>query len=301
MPAMSSLPLVVGGREALVEEAQHEGEGRGLGPHGDVGRDGQRRALVDVGHPHVEGHRRQLEAEARPPPARAPPAAARRRSPAAVDGHRHLGEVRRAQRAVEQHDAVEQQAGGEGPQEHVLHGGLVGAAVVQRVPAEDVQAEAQQLQRQVGGQQLAGRGHHHHRQHGDDNDGVVLARVCQVLVHVVQRAHDDGNADAHREHLEEEGVAVDPIQAAEEAVVLVQQEGHGEGDDGGEAGHGDPGQDVLAGRADNEVQRKHQEGQSRDKELGPKQLEANVHRHAMPIPSSSGFTPLSMISTMRKG
>ena len=122
-----------------------------------------------------------------------------------------------------------------------------------------------------------------------------------MLVHVVQRAKDDCNADAHREDLEEEGVAVDAVEAAEETVVLVQQEGDGEGDDGGQPGDGDPRKDVLSGRADDEVQHEHEEGESRDEELGRQQLEADVRRHARPIPSSSGFTPLSMISTMRKG
>ncbi len=53
-----------GGREGPVEEAQHDREAGGLGQHREERGHGSGRALVDVGAPEVEGHRRDLEAEA---------------------------------------------------------------------------------------------------------------------------------------------------------------------------------------------------------------------------------------------
>ena len=46
------------------EDAQQRAEGRGLDARGHEGGHRRRRALVDVGRPHVEGHARDLEAEA---------------------------------------------------------------------------------------------------------------------------------------------------------------------------------------------------------------------------------------------
>ena len=52
------------GSRALAEQAQQQREARGLRSGRQVGGDRQRRAFVGVRRPHVEGHGRDLEAEA---------------------------------------------------------------------------------------------------------------------------------------------------------------------------------------------------------------------------------------------
>ena len=49
---------------AFDQQADRDREGGELGRAADQQRDRGRRALVDVGHPHVERHRAELEAEA---------------------------------------------------------------------------------------------------------------------------------------------------------------------------------------------------------------------------------------------
>ena len=54
--ASASPSRLLGAAAATTQEADQRGEGRGLGAHAHEGRHRRRRALVDVGRPHVEGH-----------------------------------------------------------------------------------------------------------------------------------------------------------------------------------------------------------------------------------------------------
>ena len=58
------LPLRRDAREALQQRAQQQRHGGELGRGGEEGGDRRRRALVDVGRPHVERHGGDLEGEA---------------------------------------------------------------------------------------------------------------------------------------------------------------------------------------------------------------------------------------------
>ena len=97
---------------------------------GDLGRTrherGHRRrgALVDVGRPHVERHRRHLEGEARRRRRRARPARrAAGHVPAGQRSARRV-EVERASEAVDQGAAIEQHAGGQRAQDEIFQPGL---------------------------------------------------------------------------------------------------------------------------------------------------------------------------------
>ena len=80
---------------------------------------------------------------------------------------------------------------------------------------EDVQREAQQLQRDVGRQQLAGRRHAVRADDAEQDQRVVLAGVQQLLLHVARGGDAGEAADQREEDAEERRVVVDVDQAAE--------------------------------------------------------------------------------------
>ena len=117
-------------------------------------------------------------------------------------------------RAVDEAEAVEEQGRGEGTDEDVLDAGFDGAAPVDGVAGEDVEAEAEEFVGDVGGQQLARRDHRHHGEDGEEEDAVELAVAAQVLLHVVCRGDDHEGGDGEEEELEEGREAVDVEEAA---------------------------------------------------------------------------------------
>ena len=106
------------------EDPQQPGERPRLGHRGHEAGDRGRRALVDVGRPHVEGHGGDLEAE--PDEQQGQPT---EQDPV---GDHHvlrqevgdLGQVGGAGGAVGERDAVDEHGRGESAQHEVLEGGL---------------------------------------------------------------------------------------------------------------------------------------------------------------------------------
>ena len=164
---------------------------------------------------------------------------------------------------------------------------------MQGIARQDVQAEAEQLQRDVGRQELAGGHHRHHRQEGEEQDPVVFAGAGELFLDVVHGGQQHERPYRQQEDLEEDRVLVDEEQAAVQLFVAA-----GEVEDGA---HGpqhprqrDVGQAVLAGGGDKEVQGQDQQGQPRHDELRQEQGEVDVHTASV-IRAISVATPLSMI------
>ena len=122
------LPLPATPGKRRVDDAHEQRHGGDLGRGGEEGGDRRRRALVDVGRPHVERHRRDLEGEADEQEHEAEDqadvlAGAGR---ALRDGG-DAGEARRAGEAVDQRGAVEQHARRQRAEHEVLEAGLARA------------------------------------------------------------------------------------------------------------------------------------------------------------------------------
>ena len=137
-----------------------------------------RRARVDVGRPHVERHRRDLVAEARQHRARARRTArsgsAASMAPApACDA----GVVHAAGEAEEPAHAVDHRARGDAAVDQVLERRLARAPVVAQEAGQDVRGEADELERQVGHQQVRRRRHQEHAERAREQERVVLALV----------------------------------------------------------------------------------------------------------------------------
>ena len=156
-------------QQTLGEQPQHQREGRRLRPDGQICGDRSGGPLVGVGRPHVERRSRDLEAqpddyqhEAGHQPRTRPRSSGQRLADAVEPG--------RPQKAVYLADPEQQESGREGSQEDVLDARLVRPGVVPVIGHQDVQAEAEQLEGDVGGEQLARAGEEHHAHDGEEQD-----------------------------------------------------------------------------------------------------------------------------------
>ena len=188
--------------------------------------------------------------------------------------------------------------------------GLVGLGVVAVEGDEHVESEAQQLQRDVRRQQLAGRRHQHRGEHGEEQDAVVLARVLQVALHVLHARQHDDDTQRREEDLEDERVTVEDQRAAVEAARLPAPRRQQGRDDPSEAHCGNGREDLLAAVGQEQVCAQHDEGQRGDQELRDQQREV-VHPapaiaprslatlSSMPLMNSSGSSPMSRMNAAR--
>jgi hypothetical protein len=130
---------------------------------------GRRRALVDVGHPHVEGRGAELEAQAGDDEDEAEDQHLAVDA-AGGDGFEDLGDLQRAGGAVHHAQAVEQEAAGQRAEHEVLHRRLGGHRVVAAQRGQRVQRQAHQFQAQVDDQEVVGRAHHRDAQQHEQRE-----------------------------------------------------------------------------------------------------------------------------------
>ncbi len=170
------LPDLAG--QGFVEQAHDHGIGSEFGYAGDEQGDWQGGTIIDIGHPGVEGEGAEFEGDTGHNEADAEPLQP------GTGGHGvHQIQLDLAGGAVEEGESVEQQAGGQGTQHEVLHGGLGGIR-----PTMDghhgIKWQGQQLQSQIDGEEAV-RGHQHQGpQHGVQPEHIVLAVVAGLQVAV---------------------------------------------------------------------------------------------------------------------
>jgi hypothetical protein len=130
-------------------------------------------------------------------------------------GRRDIRQLGGAGHAVHQRKAVHQESAGEGAQQQVFHGGLVGALVGAQEAHHDVEGERHQLEANEQRDEVrAGRQEKHaalREQHERVVFAVVLARDFQVLVR--HQGHDEGGR--HENPIEEDAEAVHRHRALE--------------------------------------------------------------------------------------
>ena len=189
---------------------------------GDLGRGGEerrhrrRRALVDVRRPHVERHRRDLEAEAgeqeHQAEDQADAALPRRLGDA---GKRHV-----AGEAVDQRAAVEQHARRQRAEHEILQAGLGRAHGIAVRGRDHVERETHQFEPEIERDQVAGRDQHAHADGREQDQHGVFELLLPLGREIVER-HDDGEGRADvgqdlqeaREVVDHEAAAEDPCRS----------------------------------------------------------------------------------------
>ena len=191
--------------EAEDQDADEGGEGCGLGPGTHESGNRRRSALVDVGGPHVERGRGDLEQEAG------------REQQHSGHGHRvaqyrrvggeiktDVGDVGGPGDTVDQGDAVEQEAGGEGAEQEILEASLVGAQLPTEQAGQDVKGDGEDLETEEDGHQVGPRGHPHRPGGGEEDQRIVLADRVPFPFQVVV-GHQDRQTSRKQEGEVEEG------------------------------------------------------------------------------------------------
>ncbi|GCC45278.1 hypothetical protein chiPu_0029552, partial [Chiloscyllium punctatum] len=141
----------------------------------------RRRSLIDVGRPHVERHRRDLEAE----PGEQEHQAEHDADAAGGGGGRDAGERDRAGETVDQRSTVQQHARRQRAEHEILQAGLARLGIVALAGGNDIERKAHQLEAEVERDQVAGRDQYHHaerrEQHQDRELEGTARRLGQVL------------------------------------------------------------------------------------------------------------------------
>ena len=170
------------------EQAQRERERRELRRGADEQRDRRRRAVVHVRHPHVVGHRAELERDAghdehQPEDQNAPgsPCPVRTASPDAVD-------VERAGRAVDHRHPVEEHARGQRAEHEVLHRRLGRRASTCVHRHHRVERQRLQLESEVEREEVVGRDHHQHAEQREQrqHEGLAAEQAARFEVVAVE-------------------------------------------------------------------------------------------------------------------
>ena len=208
--------------ERLDHDAHEQHDGRGLGRDREERGDRRRRALVDVGRPHVERHRRTFEGEPHRDEDDADDETDRRRASVGEKLRQHV-EIGGAGEAVDQRRAVEQHARGERAQNEIFEPGLGRALAVAREAGHDIERQALQLEREIERDQIVRRHHHHHAGGAEQHQHGKLEARDTVLLVIGHRHHDrEARAQKHQhlgvgaetigdEHAEEAHLARGPV------------------------------------------------------------------------------------------
>ncbi len=131
------------------------------------------------------------------------------RPPGLGDARGQLVEQHRARRAVQQRDAVEEEAGREGAQQEVLQRALVRRRLLADEPGQDVEADRHRLQPDEQRDQAAGRGQRHHARRGEQDERVHLAVVPTQAREVRDRERDAGDGAEQDDEVRDGGRAAD--------------------------------------------------------------------------------------------
>ena len=169
------LPFVGDARERRHGGAHEDGDAGDLGRRGEERGHRRRRALVDVRRPHVERHRRNLEAEAdeqeHQPEHQADAGAALRRQ---IRDFGDAGEADRAGEAVDQRGAVEQHARRQRAQHEILQARFRRLGAVAVEGGDDVERERHQLEAEIKRDQVGRRDQQQHAERRQQEQRAVF-------------------------------------------------------------------------------------------------------------------------------
>src|SRR5216683_811352 len=223
-------------RDSGIEEARQQREAGGFGSHREKGRDGNWRAFIDVGRPHMKWHRRDFVTH--------PGEDQHQRDKHGQHGHVACGrkraidhaEVERACDAVDPAHPVDHRARGDAAVDEVLEGGLLRTAIVLEKAGQHVGSKAHEFERQIRHQEVGRGRHQEHPERARKQQRIVFALVAVAHLLGAHRHpyRDDGGqrdqrTEENREGIEDEHAVEEPC--AREAWLQRNQEERGGRDD----------------------------------------------------------------------
>ncbi len=272
------MPVPAERLERHVEHTHERGERSHLCARGHERGHRRRRTLVHVGCPHVEGHSRNLEPEADRQQGHG-----RQREGEAVGlpckRPRHRRQARGTRCAVSHRDTVQEERGGEGSQQEVLHRALDRADPSRR-SREHVQRQGQDLEREEHRDQVGrGRDQRHPGRREEDERIELWSELPRALEVVVaeqqaERRHaEQDQAHDHREPIGGHG-------AGEHRQPAVPVPEHERGSrSAGDAGHRDEQEGERLDAPDHRSPEQHQDARADEDQLGHDGSEVHGRRH----------------------
>ncbi len=192
------------GGEGGGEDAQQRGEARDLGARGHEGGDRGRRALVDVGRPHVERDSRDLEAESHQDERRANGQEQDRGRGGSEDARQAGGPGR----AEDQRDAVDDKSRREGAEQEVFDARFLGCHHFAVEGREHVERDGEQFEGEEDDDEVRGLHHQHHAGHAEKQEDVVFAALDAHAFDVAKGKRDAEQAADEQQGVEEGGETV---------------------------------------------------------------------------------------------
>ena len=186
-----------------------------FGPGGHEGRHRSRRALIDIGRPGVERHDGGLEAQADDQQREAGDGVGDDVSAAAGQPCASRSSRVRPRAAVDQGDAVQEEAGRERAEQEILHRRLFRPRLGAGKAGQDVQGDGQHFQADKDGDQLAAGRHQHRAGGGEQHQGVILAVVDALLLNVALGQQDGQRGDDQQDELKHQREIIGDDRAVE--------------------------------------------------------------------------------------
>ncbi|MCK7527648.1 MAG: hypothetical protein MZV64_63595 [Ignavibacteriales bacterium] len=163
-----------------------------------------------------------------------------RRAAEAGQGRSGLGVGRRPGKPVDERQAEEHDRRAQGAQEEVLDARLRRPPVLLEDPGQNVGRYGEQLEGDIGRDDVRGRNGRHHADHGQESQGIDLAGLAALDVEETEGQDEGQPAGQEDRRLGVESEGVDGEVPAEE------NGGRGRRQGEGGAGRGDPGQGNVA-------------------------------------------------------
>src|SRR6185437_9070570 len=196
-------PYRVQAREHLIDDAQEEGEGSGLGSGGEQRDDRRGRTFIDVRRPHVKRCGRDLEEDAYQHHGQ-------RGENEGVIGSsggemRNFVNLRGAGGAEDKRNAIEKKCGGKGAQQEVFECGFGSAAALLAVSGQDVSRNRRNFKRYKDKQQFDGAGKQAHADRAEGDQGVELALMMAIFWQRIERDQQGYEHDAADDDVKKDG------------------------------------------------------------------------------------------------
>ena len=154
--------------------------------------------MVNVGHPHVEGHGAELECQTGNDEDQAKDQHLVAHL-AGVDGLEHFTDVQRTGCAIHHGHAIQQKTAGHGTQHKVLHGSFGRSGMLAAQCHQSVAGQREQFQTQVQHQEVVAADHHEHAQQREQGKREKFAATAQhVPVGCIATAIHQRHHHCHR-------------------------------------------------------------------------------------------------------
>ncbi len=192
-----------------MEVAEQEPGDCPLRDRGDVGGDRRGRAFVDVGRPEMERDDRELESEAGHDEGDAGEDEAAIEFGGGQARGNEPGEVHGAAGVIEERDAEQEEGRGERGEDEVLQTGFDRQRPGVEVGDHAVERDAQQLEAEEQGDEVAARDQDRGTERGGEHEDVDLFVVSFAFREVIVGEQDEGGAGAEDHADVEDGVSID--------------------------------------------------------------------------------------------